>query len=438
MSSYGCLRVGSLVISSLRNSVDDELLALFRDDMLEIIKSTANQYYTALNGYVEPDNQDDREIEIVRYRAVGSMIADRLDMLGATEKSALRFLNEQLATNDEIRRLPGVSLDGFEWPSAEARTRHEVTQRLRTSLDASRWLELLSSAKAGPFWEHSPEPGSRLWLLGELRYSNYLDERQVLRAVLMAIPDCEVVLDITDLINAGYMDVSDPMSMASKAGQGIKASAGISAPVVVITEGRTDAEFLKAALDILFPHLNDLIRFLDYDQKPEGGVGALISMVRAFSAAGIINRVIAIFDNDTAAVDGIRKLDMRSLPEHFSVIKYPAIELANNYPTLGPPTADAPDGELSIANVNGLAGSIELYLGKDVLSGEDGSLLPVQWKSFIAGVGKYQGEVINKGDVHRAFRDKYSRALSDREIVQRQDWHGLSLILNAIRHAVQG
>lgn len=209
------------------------------------------------------------------------------------------------------------------------------------------------------------------------------------------------------------------------------------AAVVVLTEGRTDAEFLRASLDVLYPYLNDLIRFLDYDHRPEGGVGALVGLVRAFSAAGIINRVIAVFDNDTAAADGMRKLDVQNLPDHFRVIRYPAIDLARNYPTLGPPTVDAPDGDISLADVDGLAGSIELYLGKDILAGRDGSLHPVQWKSFIPGIGKYQGEVINKDDIHKAFRYKYRQALSNREAVQGQDWDDLVLILNAIRHAAE-
>lgn len=216
MSSYGYLRVGSLVVRSLRNSVDDELLALFRDDMLEIINSTANQYYTAENGYDESDDQEDRDIEVVRYRAAGSVIAHRLDMLGATEKTALRFLDEHLCANYETRSmLPGFSGDDVVWPSAEARSKYEIAQRLRMSLDGRKWLELLSAAQEGPFYDPSPEPGSRLWLLGELKYFNYFDERQVLRAVLMAIPDREVVLDITDLAGAGYMDASDRTCMAS-------------------------------------------------------------------------------------------------------------------------------------------------------------------------------------------------------------------------------
>ena len=36
VSSYGYLRVGSLIVSHLQNDVGDELMTLFRDDMLGI------------------------------------------------------------------------------------------------------------------------------------------------------------------------------------------------------------------------------------------------------------------------------------------------------------------------------------------------------------------------------------------------------------------
>ena len=40
--------------------------------------------------------------------------------------------------------------------------------------------------------------------------------------------------------------------------------------MVVLTEGRTDAEFLAAALAVLYPHLTDLVRFLDYERRRDG------------------------------------------------------------------------------------------------------------------------------------------------------------------------
>ena len=194
---------------------------------------------------------------------------------------------------------------------------------------------------------------------------------------------------------------------------------------------------LPLASKVLYPHLTDLIRFLDYDYRPEGGVGALVHMVRAFTAAGIVNRVVAVFDNDTAAADGLRRLEIGTLPSHIRVIQYPSIDLASNYPTLGPPTVDSPQGSVLLADVNGSAGSIELYLGRDVLAREDGTLRPVQWKSFIPGMARYQGEVIGKELIHTSFGAKYAMALENHAFVQGQDWDGLRLVIDAIRVAAQ-
>jgi hypothetical protein len=257
-----------------------------------------------------------------------------------------------------------------------------------------------------------------------LREIDYWDDRYALRIVLLAFPDAEVVLDISTVNGFEYLAESALASLASRAAQTISGMAGMHAPTVVLTEGRTDAEFLAAALAIIYPHLTDLIRFLDYERRPEGGVSALVRMVRAFSAAGIVNRVVAVFDNDTAAADALRVIEHAILPAQIQVIRYPTLDLAKEYPTLGPPTVQSPTGSVSLADVNGLAGSIELYLGRDVLAQADGVLFPVQWKSFIAGIGQYQGEVVNKDRIHEAFRAKYALALQNPNHVKEQDWEG--------------
>ena len=420
MSSYGYLRVGSLTVSHLRNGVSDELMILFRDNMLDIRHARASEYYTPEKGYEEDSLDDDYEIDIVVYRATASTIADRLDLMGVTSSAALAFLDEELSEHGMIPN---------------------------NSLDSSKWLDLLAVAPEGRSYELLPEPGSRYWLLDQLDCDGYWDERHLLRAVLMVFPDAEVTLDLTELdlteLNLTELNLAEAVNdqplpwMASDSVTVIRRAAAVNAPVVVLTEGRTDAEFLAAGLKILYPHLTDLIRFLDYDYRPEGGVGALVRMVRAFTAAGIVNRVVAIFDNDTAAADALRSLELSKLPDHIRVLCYPPIDLASNYPTLGPPTVDSPRGSLSRGDVNGSAGSIELYLGKDVLAREDGTLRPVQWKSFIPGMARYQGEVMEKELIHASFRSKYAAALEDHTFVQGQDWEGLRLVIDAIRAAAQ-
>jgi hypothetical protein len=85
--------------------------------------------------------------------------------------------------------------------------------------------------------------------------------------------------------------------------------------------------------------------------------------------------------------------------------------------------------------VNGLAGSIELYLGRDVLTGPDGALRPVQWHTYIAAARQYQGEIVDRAAVHGAYRAKVEAARMDPGLMAAQDWSGMRAILDLIRGA---
>lgn len=430
MSSYGYLQVGSLIVSHLRNGVGHELLAVFRDDMLEIKRVPARDYYGMQNEYVESEFDEAEYVDVVQFRAPGQHIAARLDAMGITPAVVSNYLESQF-------RAPSV----FDREDARAGLDDDILEfidRERSflrSLTAQDWIARLASQSEDSFEIHGWTFDDRNWLLDQI---NYWDERFALRAVLLSFPDSEVCLDITDSEQEklredeeqGYTPVSESVAVMG----GV---ASMHAPIVVLTEGRTDAEFLSAALKILYPYLTDLIRFLDYDQKAEGGAGALVRMVRAFGAAGIVNRIVAVFDNDTAAEDALRPLDFSKLPSQLQVLQYPTIEIASEYPTLGPPSHTSPDGSVSTADVNGLAGSIEMYLGRDVLAASDGELRPVQWKSYIASMRRYQGEVIDKAGIHDVFRAKCKLALSQPETISSQDWKGLRLIIDAIRNAAE-
>ena len=63
----------------------------------------------------------------------------------------------------------------------------------------------------------------------------------------------------------------------------------------------------------------------------------------------------------------------------------PDIEIAKNYFTIGP------NGKEQM-NINGKACSIELYLGKDVLTKDD-EFIPIQWTSYKNKIGTYQGDI---------------------------------------------
>jgi hypothetical protein len=51
------------------------------------------------------------------------------------------------------------------------------------------------------------------------------------------------------------------------------------------------------------------------------------------------------------------------------------------------------------------------------------------------GSGNYHGEVIDKEDIHRAFREKYTLAQQDGASVLNQDWQGMRLLLDTIIEA---
>ena len=120
---YGYLRVGPLIVSHLRNGVHDELMTLFRDNMLDIRRAWASEYYTADNGYEEGDMGHDYEINIVVYRAAAYVIADRLDLMGVTTSTVLAFLDEELDNRGDE-----VHLNDSDHRSARRRARRRMTE----------------------------------------------------------------------------------------------------------------------------------------------------------------------------------------------------------------------------------------------------------------------------------------------------------------------
>lgn len=192
------------------------------------------------------------------------------------------------------------------------------------------------------------------------------------------------VLDISDLAEAGWLDY--------------ELDDFITVPPIILTEGITDIETLKKALHVIYPKLESNVRFLDTSFRPETNAAAIVKMIKSFAAAGINNRILAILDNDAAASEAMTNLP-RNLPNNIKVIQYPELDLMTSYPTIGP------QGEINM-NINGLAGSIEMYMGKDILTGNDGNLELVQWGGYMNRVKKYQGSLINKDAVGSRFKGK--------------------------------
>jgi len=181
----------------------------------------------------------------------------------------------------------------------------------------------------------------------------------------------------------------------------------------------------------LYPHLSDYYSFMDFDgANAPGGAGHLVNTVKAFAGAGIANRIVALFDNDTGARAALRGLDGVDLPPSVRVLQFPAIPVGANYPTSGP-------SGLVHMDVNGLAASLEMYLGEDVLQRADGTFTPVHWRGFDPAVRAYQGELEHKGKLQDKFTEKLAAAATDPAVMQAQDWSGIRAILDMVRQAFE-
>jgi hypothetical protein len=202
----------------------------------------------------------------------------------------------------------------------------------------------------------------------------------------------------------------------------------ITEKIIILTEGSTDSEFISRSLKVLYPHLSKFFYFMDFGiMKVQGGVSFLAHYIKAFAGAKINNNIIGLFDNDSAALDELRNLEGIYLPDNIIKMKLPEIEIAKNYPTLGP-TQD------QTININGLACSIELFFGQDVLQQKDGTLTPIRWTGYKDRINKYQGEILNKDGLQQKFRQKLKLAENGQRI-NRADWKDMITLIENIIHA---
>ncbi|MFF5788437.1 hypothetical protein ACFY8P_26180 [Streptomyces sp. NPDC012693] len=412
MDTYEGLWVGDHQISRLRDGFDDPLLAAFRDEMLSCKEISVRDAYGPGTGFSEH--------LVYTLRGPGQRISQRLGLLGFSCDMALEHVDE-LLNERRSSAFPRTR-------SAERTSQDKAERAFLAGYSAADWVRDLGRVQPPT----SPHPfgfGEPAWLIGLLRYAY---PPLALRATLLALPDAEVAMHTHE--SEGDPD-PELLQLCSLARDSLHTTAAVHAPLVVLTEGSTDVAVLEPALELLYPHLTDLVRFMDYGSRPQGGVGSLVTTVRAFAAVGIANPVVVLFDNDTAAAEALRPLNRDALPPNIKVLQYPQLDLASSYPPLGPPSLDAPVGSPTRANVNGLAGSIELYLGRDALSLPDGSLRPVQWRSYSSACQQYQGEVTEKKAVQQAYAAKLAQAQRDPSIVDTQDWTGVRAILETVIHA---
>ncbi len=354
----------------------------------------------------------------LHLEASGRVVGRRLDLLGFTMPAAEKAYSDALgeararfdrhvellgsvATQDESLRDRDLR---YEWPltvkewqktvvSIAARVHDPARAFSEWSPERSVWGDLLLGFPGGGLWD-------------------------VLRALVDAYPDDPVRLDLTDLARSGYLaeDGSDIATDASKE------------PLIILTEGKSDARILRAVIDTLFQDYMEFIRFIDYEfARSAGGVAEVVRFVRMFAGSGIKNRIAAVFDNDTAGHEALAQLG--GLPLNVFPMCLPPREMFKLYPTEGP------DGE-GRSDINGRACSLELYLGRHSLTDAFRGECPVRWTSFIDKMNRYQGEVRDKGGVKERFEASLKDVQGNPARRDAYDFSGVEAVFEAILKTV--
>lgn len=259
-------------------------------------------------------------------------------------------------------------------------------------------------------------------------FTEIVPEAYVFRLMLENCNDeDEIVLDFTNL---GYWD-EDCIS------KGIEATKDIE-KIIVLVEGTSDKDILEYALQKIYPHLSDLLYFMDFDDtrggRRDGGTSFVIKNLKTFYFSHIKSKFIAVFDNDAEGYSSKCTLlnEIKNWPENFRILLYPEIELFNAYPTL------IPNGSIMQDNINKKACSIELYLPDSLIKSEDG-YYPIEWETRKKiktedGTDKafYQGVISHKNDIKTKFHEMRNSIEKGEQIFEIDEWQRMQILLKSI------
>lgn len=426
MGSYTDLSVGGYPILETKSAVLPEAMTVFRETDRRVFTRRVSERNALVWG-VRNENNTEIETAIEYSCEVGHAI-DRLNVMGFTLDCVQREF--ELGRQTTIAKFESWAEDDTDrdWFADEWDFVKDLT--FDSYLNGFRTL-IAERLRPYPLKDHEEADVDPVvtYILSD--NEDYLfgffakDIRFLLRLACEIVPrDSRVIQDLTELVHAGYYAEDEPV--CENVTRALVSGHPENAQRIVLTEGSTDAKILKEALALLYPHLAGYYTFLDFESsRSPGGAGQLVSVVKAFAGAGITNRIVAIFDNDTAAHEAIRALAAVSLPSNIAICHYPELDTLRSYPTHGP------SGMASL-DVNGLAGSLELYLGDDVLRDSQGLLIPVQWKGYSMALRQYQGEVLEKSSILARFDMKLARCKNDPAAFQEAEWLGLRGILETI------
>lgn len=207
---------------------------------------------------------------------------------------------------------------------------------------------------------------------------------------------------------------------------------------IILVEGTSDKWILEFALKMIYPHLENLFYFMDFEwgngAKRPGGVDNIANNMKAFIASRLKANFIALFDNDTIGVQKKRQLEneIKTIPNNVRIMNYPIISETKSYPTL------APNGKIVDDDINCRACSIELYLPDDIIKDENGVLYPIIWTSLIdykingQPFKSYQGVIDGKNNIKKNISTYITNVQNKKINFELSKWEKMKKLLDSM------
>lgn len=431
MGSYCELYIKDYPIATTKNEIDPLLLSLFQTEDIKIYERKVGERIQVLHGREDEENEEEKAIQ---YLNSAGNIRDRLNVMGFTlNDSKERFEESKEESLSQLKEW--LDTDRFNNSSGMNET---ITNEIQI-LENNSFDDFIEAVKE--IFEHNYGYDVKKENLPKginpiipylLEYGNGLDrfpygydQRTLLRALLeVTPPDVLITYDITELIEHGYYE-DEPEDVYDEVTGNLTFDYEIGEKFLILAEGTSDINIIRDSLELLYPHLTGYYSFMDFGaSNASGSASALVASIKSFVGADIRNKIIALFDNDTAAESAISGLSRTQIPPNIKIKQYPNVEIAKDYPTIGPTG-------ITNMDINGLAGSIEMYLGMDILLHED-NFIPIQWKGYDSKLKKYQGEIIDKIKVQKDFKKKIKECRNDRSKINDADWKEMHELLQMI------
>jgi hypothetical protein len=345
---------------------------------------------------VDPEDVDPEECRMESaYEVPVSVMRERLEILGFSNA----LWEEELQDYVKSKIKHGIWQVEHEKEGTPERRRAERRLTILQSSSLQRWMKKLLVLLDRSLNQNYVTEDTLMYAMYDkhaLHEPIFTRELIFLRGALEVLRDDETVsFDFSTAVYEDTVTANEPLSETAR--YRLLRPVREFDPVLVLTEGRTDARIISESIKRMRPEIAHMFSYMDHETfKAEGGHSALVSLARSLAAAKISNRIIFLFDNDTAGHEGYGRFQKVRLPKHYLGLILPYLKSAEAYPTIGP-TGEAP------ANVNGCACGIELYCGPKALTKVDGKPCQVQWKGYSDGMKRYQGEPLDKDGIKRRF-----------------------------------